>query len=357
MKNVITLITLFLLTLNFSVHASELEPLVKLNGYWKFSIGDDKAWAKKDFDDSKWDEVYAPSNWESQGYVGYDGYAWYRTRFEVPQSKYSHTLFLDMGNIDDVNEVYFNGVLIGQMGKFPPRYETAYNARLVYAVPESLIRFDGENTLAVRVYDDELNGGIVSGTLVLGYDKNQRLLSMDLSGDWKISFKNLKGCRNANYDDSSWKRIHVPASWESQGYNNYDGYAWYRKNFEFPAKLANEKLYLILGKIDDIDKVFFNGEEIGSYEDMYNTPLGNKHMGNWQMRRAYKIPDKLINKNGSNTIAVVVYDQEGMGGIYEGPVGIMTAENYKIYEEVNTPEPFFHSSFSLLELILNEIFD
>ena len=39
-----------------------------------------------------------------------------------------------------------------------------------------------------------------------------------------------------------------------------------------------------------------------------------------------------MNRNGSNTIAVRVYDGQGLGGIYEGPVGIMSADNYHIYK-------------------------
>jgi sialate O-acetylesterase len=110
------------------------------------------------------------------------------------------------------------------------------------------------------------------------------------------------------------------------------------------------------GKIDDIDKVYLNGELVGTYKDMYNTPLGSKYLGNWQMRRAYKIPENLLNKNGLNTIAVAVFDEGGIGGIYEGPVGIMTLSNYEVYEEANEPENYFHSPFSIIEMILNEIF-
>lgn len=356
MKNVITLTTLFFtLALTFA-KASDFGTLVNLNGQWKFSIGDNKSWAQSDCNDSDWDQIYAPRNWEDQGYIGYDGYAWYRTQVVIPESKYNQSLLLDLGKIDDVNEVYFNGVLIGQMGVFPPNFETAYNVPVKYWIPTHLINFNGKNTLAIRVFDQEGPGGIVDGKLGIGYDKNQQLLALDLAGTWKLSFKNYKGCRDINYNDSKWDAVHVPASWESQGFTNYDGYAWYRKSFTLPANFNSEKLMLVMGKIDDIDKVYLNGELIGTYKDMYNTPLGKNYMGNWQIRRAYKIPEHVLNTNGLNTIAVVVYDEGGIGGIHEGPVGLMTLENYKIYEEANKPEEYFHSSFSLIQYILNEIF-
>ncbi|OFX48722.1 MAG: glycoside hydrolase [Bacteroidetes bacterium GWE2_40_63] len=357
MKNVITLLTFFMMAVAPSLSASGLKAVVNLNGQWKFAIGDDMAWAQRNFNDSDWDMVFAPSKWEDQGYVGYDGYAWYRKTLKLPSTSYNGSLYINLGKIDDVNEVYFNGVRIGQMGKFPPRFETAYNAQLVYPIPEALINFDGENTLAIRIYDETMDGGIVGGPLVIGYDPNVRLLSYDLSGTWRFSFKNYKNCRDTGYDDSGWRTIRVPASWESQGFNNYDGFAWYRKSFELPEELAEQKLYLVLGKIDDKDKVFLNGKQIGEYKDMYDTPFGNGYNGTWQMRRAYKIPKDLLIAKGINTVAVVVYDEGGMGGIHEGPVGLMTKENFEVYVQENEEPDTFYNHISFIGFVLSEIFD
>jgi sialate O-acetylesterase len=44
-----------------------------------------------------------------------------------------------------------------------------------------------------------------------------------------------------------------PAWWETQGYRNYDRFAWYRKEFIVPEKLRQEQLVLMLGKIDDLE--------------------------------------------------------------------------------------------------------
>ncbi len=37
---------------------------------------------------------------------------------------------------------------------------------------------------------------------------------------------------------------------------------------------------------------------------------------------------ELLKKNAENTIAIRVYDRVGEGGIYEGPVGIVSQSNY-----------------------------
>jgi hypothetical protein len=61
--------------------AQEQRMIEDLRGTWKFQIGDDQRWADPSFNDEKWDNIFAPSPWENEGYPGYDGYAWYRKRF------------------------------------------------------------------------------------------------------------------------------------------------------------------------------------------------------------------------------------------------------------------------------------
>jgi sialate O-acetylesterase len=73
--------------------------------------------------------------------------------------------------------------MIGQLGIFPPHYESAYNAQITYAIPENLLNLKGENVIAIRVYDENGEGGLVSGPLLIGYDSDYDLLSQDLSGN------------------------------------------------------------------------------------------------------------------------------------------------------------------------------
>lgn len=323
-----------------SAQACSLETVVSLKGTWKFTIGDNMKYAQSTYNDSDWDNIYAPDNWENQGYMGYDGFAWYRKTVTIPSTPHNDALYIDLGYIDDVNEVYFNGTKIGELGILPPKYESAYTSPLFYYIPEKLINFNGKNTIAIRVYDEIANGGIINGKLQIGYDKNLDLLDFDLSGNWKLTFHNYKDCRNIGYDDSGWYNVHVPASWESQGFNNYDGHAWYRKEFVLPEKLDDQKLYLILGKIDDKDRVFVNGEEIANYKDMFNTPFDCRYKGYWQMRRAYKIPRNILKPGTKNAIAVLVYDSGGAGGIYEGPVGLMESKHYSKYINDNEEDNY-----------------
>src|ERR1022692_3107372 len=48
------------------------EPLVSLDGLWRFHPGDDpdgsKGWARPDFDDSAWPQLRSDSPWSEHGY-------------------------------------------------------------------------------------------------------------------------------------------------------------------------------------------------------------------------------------------------------------------------------------------------
>ena len=101
------------------LRAQETRMLLDLRGDWKFQTGDETRWADPAFNDSKWSEIYVPSAWEDEGYEGYDGYAWYRKHFTVSENLLSKDLLLDLGMIDDVDEVFINGQSVGGMGSFP----------------------------------------------------------------------------------------------------------------------------------------------------------------------------------------------------------------------------------------------
>lgn len=314
------------------LHAEDLRSIDRLSGYWKFSIGDNKVWIDPDFDDSDWDEIRVPDSWESEGYEDYNGYAWYRKQFKFSYSNNNRQLYLLLGHIDDCDEVYLNGTLIGKSGSLPPHFVTAYNTERKYLIPDGLLKRNGDNLIAVRVYDTYAGGGIVYGRVGIYFDEDVDYLNMELSGYWKFRPGNDREWRLKNYNDSDWDEISVPASWESQGYEDYDGYAWYRKDFRLPSSLANEELYISLGKIDDFDRVYLNGEEIGEVYDLEKNSEYPRKGYEYNARRVYAIPDGLLNKNKSNTISIRVYDERLTGGIYEGPIGLMDEENYRDYK-------------------------
>jgi Glycosyl hydrolases family 2, sugar binding domain/Beta-galactosidase jelly roll domain len=299
--------------------------VVGLSGSWKFHIGDKSAWSSPKFDDTDWESIIAPSPWEDEGFNGYDGLAWYRKKFDGRELDKDENYYLNLGYIDDADEVYVNGILIGFSGSMPPKFKTAYNTERKYSLSSDVINFNGENTIAIRVFDVTLGGGIVDGKLGI-YRKPKSKMLVELNGLW--SFTKSQD-RQPIKDDQVWKKIMVPSAWEYQGHPHYDGYAWYKRTFTLDEKVigSEEELVLILGKIDDFDKTYLNGKLVGKTYDgeRFGESQSYAHL------RAYTIPVILLKKNGINTIEILVEDMGNIGGIYEGPVGIATKTAYERY--------------------------
>jgi len=314
------------------VFADDVVRIKDLQGAWKFSIGESKEWRSPKFDDSDWETIMVPSPWEDQGFNGYNGYATYRKAFEVAPEYKDRMLYLFLGYIDDVDEVYVNGKKIGSTGSFPPYFETAYNAERKYYLPAEVVNYEGKNIITVVVYDTYQQGGIVSGKIGLYAGKSIMKLSINLQGTWKFKTGDDLERRNTNYSDSEWDEIFVPAKWEDQRYRDYDGYAWYRRTFTFKEGQTSEKMVLLLGKIDDIDQVYINGVLIGSTGNFPAKKSAEIYTGEeWRASRGYYIPEGVLKNGEVNTIAVRVYDSGGAGGIYEGPVGLITQSKYIEY--------------------------
>ncbi|MCK4690024.1 MAG: beta galactosidase jelly roll domain-containing protein [Candidatus Marinimicrobia bacterium] len=147
-----------------------------------------------------------------------------------------------------------------------------------------------------------------------------------LKGKWLFKLGDDSTWLKIGYNDSSWYSIKVPSFWEDQDYEGYDGYAWYRYHFSLDSSvIEQDSLILVLGRIDDVDETFLNGEKIGAtgaFPPNYSTA--------WNTNRFYSIPNGILQTQ--NVLAVKVYDESFEGGIYKGPLKIITeSETEKSY--------------------------
>jgi len=146
-----------------SVPAEQLQ--LNIHEGWVMHTGDNRIWAKAEFDDKEWKSIQIGTTWEEAGFAEYDGYAWYRVRFVIPEdwsqnksveeSENDGFLILSLGPVDDADVTYFNGLKIGATGTMPPNYASAYSTPRKYKIPTAKVRWGESNLVAVRVYDQE----------------------------------------------------------------------------------------------------------------------------------------------------------------------------------------------------------
>jgi hypothetical protein len=164
---------------------------------WRFHTGDDPGWAVPAFDDSRWEQIDPSKVWEEQGYKGYDGFAWYRLRVFIPKSLIENAFIKDsiqfkLGKIDDCDQVYLNGELLGENGKTMPagtrpsadffkgRSQWYTDRRYILSSTDPRVHWDKDNLIAVRAYDQGGDGGM--------YSKPFEVSMVDLSDHVKFDF-------------------------------------------------------------------------------------------------------------------------------------------------------------------------
>lgn len=120
-------------------------------------------WFQIDLDETDWIPVEVPSFWaESEDVGDYQGYAWYRTTFEVPAEWQGRSLQLLFGAADEQAWVYVNGRLIQEhtLASTGLTLDTIWETPFTVEVPPERIRYGEKNLLAVRVYNSIANGGL-----------------------------------------------------------------------------------------------------------------------------------------------------------------------------------------------------
>jgi sialate O-acetylesterase len=137
---------------------------------------DDATWKDADLDDSDWDWLPVPALWETAGYTGMDGVAWYRMTFELSAEEAAAGVVLGLGMIDDSDEAWVNGQRIGGLNR--------WNTPREYRVEPQVLRA-GINHLALRVTDTGGGGGI-HGDANLVYVQPQDAARRTLQASWKF---------------------------------------------------------------------------------------------------------------------------------------------------------------------------
>lgn len=317
---------------------------------WKFRLDESThpqrhRYATLDFDDSDWATINIGQAYEDQGYAGYDGWAWYRATFTVAADSVRSVLMAFGGFGAKDAFVYVNGHLVGQ-------HYDQWDRPFILDISDHVVR-DGENTVALYLYDDNGMGGVyglinvhqptdevetddfatnrgghlemvrwhgwpvfkdhfTSGKLYSRYAHRPPRIPYAYKAvakipmQWKFLLSPYQEHQEvilsrADFDDSHWADIDIGQAWEDQGYSGYDEGAWYRAQIEVDAE-EGRPVHLAFGGVDNNASVYVNGTFVGEHYG-WNTPF---------------ILDisEAVNYKGQNTVAVWVYDGTNMGGIF-----------------------------------------
>ena len=187
----------------------------------------------------------------------------------------------------------------------------------------------------------------------------------------KVSFENAvfktgddPSWAKADFSDKEWSKISLLDYWEKQGYDKYDGFAWYRIHFNLPATLKDkatlqELMEVFFPGIDDADITYLNGVEIGRTGRMPEDPKGYRSGGRIRERHySLRADNPALQWDKDNVIAIRVYDGSGTGGVFGDqhfirflePVDYISMDSYgsifDMKERSISKEIFFQNKYS-----------
>ncbi|MBI4882170.1 MAG: hypothetical protein HY812_21290 [Planctomycetes bacterium] len=123
--------------------------------------------------------------------------------------------------------------------------------------------------------------------------------------EWFVALAGEADLAAPGADDSAWKALSLPASFDDVGLADFDGIVWYRRSVDVPREQAGQDWILSLGRIDDMDTAWWNGVKVG----------GEETYGRHTTPREYRVPAALV-RPGENSLALRVLDTGGAGGFF-----------------------------------------
>ncbi len=122
------------------------------------------------FKDQNWKQVQLPNNWKKSPFPNYNGIVWYRIHVRFPTEIPRRSLGVNLGYLSNLDQTWFNGVLIGQSGNFKNPSDYAYDIERIYEIPTALIRPGQDNVLAIRIKPHfSSKAGILQGKLKIDF--------------------------------------------------------------------------------------------------------------------------------------------------------------------------------------------
>ena len=158
-----------------SIAVTEQDPLRKWEG---LNFQDEKC-SGRAYNDSDWNEMKLPTLWEQTSVGEFDGVVWFRKSVVIPSAWIGKELILQLGPIDDMDEAYVNGQLVGRH-----MTDGYYSTNRIYTVNAPIVK-DSLLQIAVRVIDLRGGGGIWGKGMKMKVAPDSLSDGVSLDSNWK----------------------------------------------------------------------------------------------------------------------------------------------------------------------------
>ena len=171
----------------FSTYGQQNLFLEDLSGEWQAKIGDSPQWVSESLDESDWTPITLPGanflkTHEKQLFKNENPkvktFIWFRKTITLEQLP-RDLVYLQIGEIQNADEVFLNGIRVGSTGNFPPNFHSGWRNFRNYSIDPQLFKL-GKNTIALRVFCDVENW--ITGPLLItnNPDSNFQKMIRDL---------------------------------------------------------------------------------------------------------------------------------------------------------------------------------
>jgi phosphoserine phosphatase RsbU/P len=149
------------------------EPLVSLDGPWRFHPGDSPSkpsapaapikflWAEPGFDDSDWPLLKSDRSWSVQGYPNMSGFGWYRFTVHIPPGDDPTSLML--APIVTSFQVFVEGRLVGESGHMQTGVPNTRFSHKIFPLTQSGSSSDRTAHVAIRVWHSPIWSSYMGG--------------------------------------------------------------------------------------------------------------------------------------------------------------------------------------------------
>ncbi|NCO32762.1 MAG: hypothetical protein AUJ92_02395 [Armatimonadetes bacterium CG2_30_59_28] len=258
----------------YEVLSDEAGRYLSLPLEWKFRLektgdGEPKGWHVTDLNDRDWATIQTNMAWEKQGYADYDGIAWYRLRFDVPEDKAkSERVTIRFGAVDESCWFWLNGEKIGEFIFDVEKDADSWHKPLDFDIAGKLKA--GENVIALRVRDSMGVGGLWKPSyLVFGQEQPNLLkngsFEEPVGAEWNLgSAGEVKHevLENGGYESARCIRFTVPeneqALWQMS--TTVEAGEGHRYGFSFHYRTEGLRPHPTI-KVSPTVRVIFAGED------------------------------------------------------------------------------------------------